>query len=281
MPTTSHGPQAPDPGPDSSRRPDDTIADDTRSERTAELFRRLHATEDDLVRRRLLDEVVLANLRVADAIAGRYRRRGTPSEDLEQVARLALVRAAGSFRPERGHDFLSYAVPTIRGEVRRWFRDHGWMVRPPRRVQEAQLQMTSYAAAFSLHTARDPRIEDYSRDLGLDERTVVEALSANACYTPDSLDRPAAQDASGRGSLGDRLVAQDRELERCEARQLLEPALAGLAPRDRLVLRLRYADGLTQREVGERIGVTQMQVSRILTRVLGQLREELGVAVAA
>lgn len=260
------------PEPDTPAQPDVRRG---RSELTAELFRRLHASEDDLERRRLLDEVIVANLGVADAIAGRYRRRGASVEDLEQVARLALVKAARSFRPDRGHDFMSYAVPTIRGEVRRWFRDHGWVVKPPRRVQEAQLRMTAYAADFAAEAGRDAGIGDYVRDLGLDERTVVEALSVNVCYTPDSLDRP---DVTGPGSLGDRLVGEERELERSEARQVLEPLLARLAPRDRLVLRLRYDEGLTQREVGERIGVTQMQVSRILARVLGRLREELGEA---
>jgi RNA polymerase sigma-B factor len=256
-------------------------APETRSEVTADLFARIAATTDDDERRRLTDEVVLANLGVADAIARRYRRRGTPSDDLEQVARLALVKAARSFSPDRGHDFLSYAVPTIRGEVRRWFRDHGWMVRPPRRVQEAQLRMTPYAAEFALEHGRDPLVADYVRDLDLDEGTVTEALGVNACYTPDSLDRPLDSEDGPRASLGERLVADDGAFEASEARHLLEPLLARLAPRDRLVLRLRFAEGLTQREVGERIGVTQMQVSRIIARLMGQLRDELGVPAAA
>ena len=248
-----------------------------RSELTADLFDRIAATDDPSERARLTDEVVLANLGVADAIARRYRRRGTSTDDLEQVARLALVKAARSFRPDRGHDFLSYAVPTIRGEVRRWFRDHGWVVRPPRRVQEAQLRMTPYAAEFALQHGRDPRAADYVRDLELDEATVTEALAVNACYSPDSLDRPVDPQGDAGPSLGDRLVGEDSAFERCEARHMLEPLIARLAPRDRLVLRLRFAEGLTQREVGEHIGVTQMQVSRIIARVLGQLRVELGV----
>ena len=256
-------------------------SDSGRSEVTASLFARIAESRDELERRRLLDEVVVANLGVADAIAHRYTRRGTPTEDLEQVARLALVKAAGTFQPSRGHDFLSYAVPTIRGEVRRWFRDHGWMVRPPRRVQEAQLRMTSYAGEFALREHRAPRTHDYVRDLALDEATVLEALAANACYTPDSLDRPLNADTAAGPTLGDRLLEDDPEFERAEARHLLEPVLATLAPRDRAVLRLRFVDGLTQREVGEQIGVTQMQVSRIIARLIGQLRDELGVAAAA
>jgi RNA polymerase sigma-B factor len=254
---------------------------DSRSDLTASLFVRIAATDDELERRRLLDEVVLANLGVADAIARRYRGRGTSADDLEQVARLALVKAAASFHADLGHDFLSYAVPTIRGEVRRWFRDHGWMVRPPRRVQEAQLLMTPYAADFALHEGRDPRVADYVRDLDLDERTVVEALRVNVCYSPDSLDRPADTGVSAPVPLGERLAAEDSDFERCEARHMLEPLLAKLPPRDRTVLRLRFVDGLTQREVGERIGVTQMQVSRIIARLLGRLRDELGVVEAA
>ncbi len=254
---------------------------ETRSEVTTDLFARIAASTDELERHRLTDEVVLANLGVADAIARRYRRRGTPTDDLEQVARLALVKAARSFSPDRGHDFLSFAVPTIRGEVRRWFRDHGWVVRPPRRVQEAQLRMTPYAAEFALVHRRDPKPADYVRDLGLDEGTVAEVLTVSACYTPDSLDRPLDTDDGPRATLGDRLAADDDEFGASEARHLLQPVLARLAPRDRLVLRLRFAEGLTQREVGERIGVTQMQVSRIIARLMGQLRDELGVPAAA
>lgn len=255
--------------------------DPTRADTTARLFSQLLECDDAERRRALRDEVVLANLGVADSIARRYSHRGTPSDDLEQVARLALVKAATSFRPELGHDFLSYAVPTIRGEVRRWFRDHGWMVRPPRRVQEAQLRMTSYAAEFALREGRDPRVEDYARDLDLDRGTVVEALSANACYTPDSLDAPREQDGSARSTLADRLVGDDRDFLRSEARHMLGPLVSRLSPRDRMVLRLRFVDGLTQREVGERIGVTQMQVSRIIARLVGRLRAELGVSEAA
>ncbi len=255
--------------------------DPTRADTTADLFRRIAGCDDAEELHALRDQVVIANLGVADSIARRYSHRGTPADDLEQVARLALVKAASSFRPELGHDFLSYAVPTIRGEVRRWFRDHGWMVRPPRRVQEAQLRMTSYAAEFALCEGRDPKVEDYQRDLDLERRTVVEALSANACYTPDSLDAPREQDSSGRTTLGDRLVGDDRDFLRSEARHMLQPLVSRLSPRDRTVLRLRFVEGLTQREVGERIGVTQMQVSRIIARLVGQLRDELGVTEAA
>jgi len=255
--------------------------DATRAERTGELFERLARTGDPAQRRGLVDEIVAANLPVADSIAGRYGRRGTPLEDLEQVARLALVRAAASFRPAMGHDFLSYAVPSIRGEVRRYFRDQAWMVRPPRRVQEAQLQMTPLRESFLQGQGREPVAADYVAALSLDEATVVEVLSVNDCYHPESLEG-SLEDESGDGSsLGDRVGVLESGFDRAEARTMLAPVLARLAPRDRTVLRLRYVDGLTQREVGEHIGVTQMQVSRILQRILDDLRQQLGELEAA
>ena len=253
-----------------------TQSDRTRAERTSALFDSLPQAGDAVERRHLLDEIVVANLSVADAIARRYAGRGTDIDDLEQVARLALVRAVSSFRPALGHDFLSFAVPSIRGEVRRHFRDHAWTVRPPRRVQEAQLRMTPMREAFLQRQGREPTTGEYVAELGLDKPTVVEALLANDCFHPESLEQPMGG-GDAEHTLADRISAHDDDFAVAEARTVLSPVFATLKPRDRLVLRLRYVEGLTQREVGERIGVTQMQVSRILQRVLEDLRCRLGV----
>ena len=255
--------------------------DHTRAERTQLLYDRLDRTTDASERRRTVAEIAEVNLTVADAIARRYAGRGTAAEDLEQVARLALVRAAASFRPDLGHDFLSYVVPSIRGEVRRYFRDHAWMVRPPRRVQEAQLRMTPWREDFLQAHGREPLPADYASALELDLDTVREALTVNDCYHPDSLEQPIGDGDPGQQTLADRVGAQEPGFDLSEARTVLAPALAALAPRDRTVLRLRYVEGLTQREVGEHIGVTQMQVSRILQRVLDELRSRLGALEAA
>jgi RNA polymerase sigma-B factor len=258
---------------------EDEIDDRTRSARTKSLFEERSNTDDPVERHRLLEEIVTINLQVADSLAQRYSARGLPIEDLVQEARLALVRVVESFRPEYGHDFLSYAVPSILGALRKQFRDSGWTVRPPRRIQEAQQAINQCRSDLLQELGREPRMSELAKVLDLDEETVVEALSADGCYTPASLDRPVGGDADaepGGRTLGSVLGSDDPDFASCEARVVLRPLLSKLEDRDRTVLRLRFVDGLTQREVGEEIGVTQMQVSRILSRIFNTLREEVG-----
>lgn len=252
-----------------------TSSSPDRSARTAELFRRCTLEKSGTARRRLQNDVVELNLGVADAIASRYSGRGIPDDDLAQVARGALVKATRSFRPEHGADFLSYAVPCIRGELRRHFRDHGWTVRPPRRVQEAEYRIMEARLRLTHELGREPTTSEYAEELDLDEATVVEALTLDGCFHSESLDRTVSSQEGTQASIGDRLGAEDPEYDRSETRVVLAPMIAALPPRDQTVLRLRFVEGLTQREVGHHIGVTQMQVSRILSRVLGQLREQL------
>jgi len=264
----------------STLSPSRTEVDDrTRSARTRELFAERSSTDDPEVRRQLLDELVTLNLPVADSLAQRYSARGLPLEDLVQEARLALVRVVESFRPEYGHDFLSYAVPSILGALRKQFRDSGWTVRPPRRIQEAQQAINQSRSDLLQQLGREPRVSELAETLNLDEDTVIEALSADGCYTPASLDRPVGGESDGDAgarTLGSVLGSEDPDFASCEARVVLRPLLARLEDRDRTVLRLRFVEGLTQREVGEQIGVTQMQVSRILSRIFDTLREEVG-----
>lgn len=255
------------------------IDDRTRSVRTKELFERRSASTDPVERHELLEEIVTLNLSVADSLAQRYSARGLAIEDLVQEARLALVRVVQSFRPEYGHDFLSYAVPSILGALRKQFRDSGWTVRPPRRIQEAQQAINQGRSDLLQQLGREPRVSEIATALDLDEETVIEALSADGCYTPASLDRPVGGDAdseAGGRTLGSVLGGYDPDFDSCEARLVLRPLISRLSARDRKVLELRFIDGLTQREVGERIGVTQMQVSRILSRIFATLRDEVG-----
>ncbi len=273
MPSVTARPSAPaqDSVPDSSS--------DVRARRTRELFAQVSERAPQ-ARQDLYDELVLLNLPVADALARRYASRGLALDDLTQVARLALVRVVPQFRPEFGRDFLTYAVPSILGALRRHFRDTAWTVRPPRRIQEAQQLMRQLRPDLVQRLGREPTVAEVCAESGLDEETVLEALSVDGCFTPASLDRVVGPgDDLDASPLGDFLGAEDPDLERCEARVLIEPLLHDLDPRDRRVLQLRFVEGLTQREVGEQIGVTQMQVSRILTRVLAGLRERLGELV--
>jgi RNA polymerase sigma-B factor len=244
-----------------------------RAETTAELLQRAGDAEPD-ERAQLLDEVVVANLSVANAVAARYRGRGIAAEDLRQVAYLALVRAAEGFDPESGNDFLAYAVPTMRGEVKRYFRDNGWMVRPPRRVQELQGRISSAQSELAFKLGRPPRISELAEHLGETDDAITEALTSDGCFTPASLDRPVGEDSTA--SLGDALGAEDRGRDAAEARVVLAPVVRQLGDRDRRILMLRFFRGWTQQEIAEDVGVTQMQVSRLLSRILSDLREQLG-----
>ena len=233
----------------------------------------LSATASGDDKRMIEDRIVEVNMQIAVDVARRYRSRGIPIEDLEQVAYLGLVKAARGFDPERATDFLSYAVPTIRGEVRRYFRDHGWAVRPPRSVQQAQARITSVESDLCQQLGRAPRPTEIAEHLGLDLDLVVEALAANGCFAPTSLD---ASSGDHEGGIGDRLGDDDVSFDSAEARVALKPLLAHLDRRERIMLEMRFFKGATQSEIGEVLGITQMQVSRLLSALLARLRDELG-----
>lgn len=248
---------------------------DDRSTRTRDLLEQLHACADDgseAARREFLaEEVVRVNMPVAEGVARRYRNRGIDEDDLRQVAYLGLVKAVRGFDPSYGRDFLSFAVPTVSGEVKRHFRDHGWMVRPTRRVQELLPRIASAREDLQQRLGRAARPTEIAAELMVDVEEVIEALSADGCFTPTSLEAP----AGATGTVADRLWVEDAELERAEARILLDQAMSSLCERDRRIVELRFVNGLTQEQVGAEIGVSQMQVSRLLRRILGDLRREL------
>jgi RNA polymerase sigma-B factor len=225
------------------------------------------ADADELTR-----QLIETNAAVARSMASRYRNRGIDLDDLEQVALLGLTKAAQRFDPSAGHDFLSFAVPTIRGELRRHFRDSGWMVRPPRRVQDLQTRIAAAQEELESRHGRSPRPSEIAEHIGADLSDVVEALAADGCFTPTSLD---AKVADGSSSLGDLLGDEDRALARAEAKVMLDPLLRTLSPRDRRILRLRYFHEQTQQEIADAVGLTQAQVSRVLTRILASMRSQL------
>src|SRR6195952_237014 len=245
-----------------------------RNAHTRELFLQAANATSDEERKQLLESVIVLHVDLAHAEAARYRSRGIPLDDLRQVAALALTKAARGFDVTAGHDFLSYAVPTIRGELRKYFRDHGWMIRPPRRIQELQARINVADGELSRKLGRSPRPVEIAEHLGENPESVIEALASDGCFVPASLDHPAGGD--GITTLGDLLAGEDPEHDASEARLMLGPVVRRLSPRDRRILDLRFYEGLTQREIAVKIGVTQMQVSRLLTRILGQLRNEVG-----
>jgi RNA polymerase sigma-B factor len=251
----------------------DSVADERRRSQTGQLLAAAASAEGE-ERRRALHQVMELNMGVADVLASRYRGRGIAAEDLRQVAHLALVKAVNRFDTERqGAEFLAYAVPTIRGELRRHFRDHGWMVRPPRRIQELQMTLTKASDELTRTLHRSPRPSDLARHLDVTESEVVEALAAEGCFTPYSLEHP---QSLGTGTLGDSEGAEDPGHLAAEAYVIVVPLLRDLSERDRQLIRRRFFDGWAQREIGDELGMSQMQVSRHLTRILANLREKVG-----
>jgi RNA polymerase sigma-B factor len=252
----------------------------TRGERTARLLQ-LAASSPEPARSRIQAEVVELNLVVARSIAHRYRGRGEPLDDLEQVAALGLVKAVRQFDPSHGKDFLSYAVPTVSGEVKRHFRDHSWMVRPPRRIQELQPRIEAATDLLRSQLNSSPTVVDVAEYLAEDSETIVEALTCDGCFTAASLDGAltTASDDHGTSLLG--VIGQDDDgYALCEFRTDLEPALDVLSPRDRHILARRVNDGWTQQEIADELGMSQMQVSRVLSKIRSLLRDALHVAVA-
>jgi RNA polymerase sigma-B factor len=245
-----------------------------RARRTGELFRQVAETDDPAHRHALLDEVVLINRCVAEAVAARYRGRGVPQEDLEQSAFEGLVRAVHKFDPTVSPDLLTYAVPTIRGMVQRWFRDQSWMVRPPRSIQEMQWKVSRSASRLAQELGRDPSREEIRADIGCTADDVSEAVQALGCFRPSSLDRPLS--GANNTTLGDAIAdQQEHPYDAADARAILGPALQCLPARDRRVLHLRFVEERSQKEIGAELGITQTQVSRLLSRILRDLRHQL------
>ena len=241
---------------------------------SAELLRRAARETDPLERKRLQDEVVVLHMGLARAIAARYRGRGIAEDDLIQAASMALLKAARNFDADRGVEFLSYAVVTMKGEVKRQFRDFGWMVRPPRPIQKLQADLSRADGELTHRLGRSPTVAEVAAHLGVAEEDVVEALSADGCFTPTSLDTPVGSE--GTGVLGELLADDNSAMNEAEARVMLAPAVRALPERDREILYLRFFKQQTQSQIAREVGVTQMQVSRILARVLIQLRGQLG-----
>jgi RNA polymerase sigma-B factor len=221
----------------------------------------------------LLDEVVLLNAPVARSIASRYRSKGVDADDLEQVAYLGLVKAANGYRLDASTAFLSYAVPTIRGELKRYFRDCAWTIRPPRRVQEMQGSIAAAEPELIQQLGRVPSDEETAEALGTDAAEIAEASSVRGCFSTLSLDAPGTPE--GGTSLLDAVADAEPGYDLVEDVHTLTPAVASLGDRDKRILELRFRNGLTQEEIGAELGVSQMQVSRLLRGILDRLRTEL------
>jgi RNA polymerase sigma-B factor len=229
-------------------------------------FREYAESKDPALR----EELVTAHIGLAEYLARRFTNRGEPLDDLVQVASLGLLKAVDRFDPERGLEFSTYATPTIVGELKRHFRDKGWAVRVPRRVQELHLRLGSVVSVLSQELGRSPTIGEIAQAASVSEEDVLEAIEAGHAYRFTSLDAPSGSD--DEGTLATQLGEEDQALIDSEHRVALSPLIARFPPRERTILHLRFFEGLTQSEIAGRLGISQMHVSRLLARSLAQLR---------
>lgn len=235
---------------------------------TKELFRRLRETGDPDVRATLAQ----LHLPLVEYLARRFKDRGEPVEDLVQVGSVGLLKAIDRFDVDRGVEFSTYATPTIVGELKRYFRDKGWAVRVPRRLQELSLRMNKIVAQLTQELGRSPTIPELARSAEVSEEEVLEALESGQAYSTTSLDAPSGDDDDAPERV-ERMGDEDAQLENLEYFASLAPLIEQLPERERRILYLRFFQGLTQSRIADEVGISQMHVSRLLSRILTFLRE--------
>jgi RNA polymerase sigma-B factor len=244
-------------------------------EATRTAFERLgRLPPGDPERAPLRDELVRLNLPLVEHLARRFCNRGEPLDDLTQVGTIGLLKAVDRFEPQRGVEFSTYATPTIVGEIKRHFRDRGWSIRVPRRLQEMRLELVSATADLTQHLGRSPTVAELAQRLKVDQDTILEGLESANAYSTLSLDAPDTRDDIS-ATMAEALGIDDDALGHVEDRESLKPLLAGLDPRDRKILLLRFFHGMTQSQIAIEMGMSQMHVSRLLSRTLVRLREGL------
>jgi len=210
---------------------------------------------------------------LAQRLARRFRDRGEPVDDLTQVALIGLVNAVDGYDPARGCEFVGYATPTIVGEIRRYFRDKGWRIKVPRRLQELRMQVNRAKVELSQTMSAEPSVADLAKYLDIEPSEVLEAIEASRVYSPLSLSAPAGGD-NERG-VADHLGDDDRGMEAVDNRESVKPLLAALPDRERKILTMRYFGEMTQSQIAQELGISQMHVSRLLTQTLAKLRDQL------
>jgi RNA polymerase sigma-B factor len=241
------------------------------------LLKRLAALpEADPTRAGLRETAIEAWLPLARHLAQRFHGRGEPLDDLVQIATIGLIKAIDRFDPEYGNDFAAYAVPTIVGEIKRHFRDRTWDIRVPRRLQELKLDINEATATLAQRLGRSPTVADIASYLDRSEDEVIEGLESARAYSAVSL-QTLVGTSEDSTELGDLLGADDNEMELAEFRASLGPALETLSPREQRIVLLRFFGNLTQTQIAERVGISQMHVSRLLARSLAALRGQLAM----
>lgn len=222
------------------------------------------------------DEIVTMHLPLVQHLARRFRDRGEMQDDLVQVGTIGLIKAVDRFDPDRGVEFSTYATPTILGEIKRHFRDRGWSIRVPRRLQEMRQQIGMATAELSQKTGRSPTIRELAEYLEVDEDDVIEGIESAQAYSTLSIDAGGGGgDDDDSSSISDTMGSEDEALEGVEYRESLKPLLAKLSERERQIIMMRFFKNMTQAQIAEEVGVSQMHVSRLLNKALAELREGL------
>ena len=222
-------------------------------------------------RSKLVDQ----HIGLVEFLARRFKNRGEPLEDLVQVGTIGLLKAIDRFDLDREVEFSTYATPTIVGELKRHFRDKGWAVRVPRRLQELHLELQKVVGHLGQEIGRSPTVAEIAEAASITEEEVLEGLEIAQAYNFTSLDAPVDADESGSTSFGEQIGVEDEQLANLEYRASLAPEMQKLPEREQKILYLRFFKGLTQSEIADRLGISQMHVSRLLNRTLAQLREAL------
>ncbi|MPZ74259.1 MAG: SigB/SigF/SigG family RNA polymerase sigma factor [Nitriliruptorales bacterium] len=244
------------------------MINEDRRAHTKQLFLRLRDTGDPHVR----DELAQLHLPLVEYLAKRFKDRGEPLDDLIQVGSVGLLKAIDRFDLDREVEFSTYATPTIVGELKRYFRDKGWAIRVPRRLQELSLRLNKLVAQLTQDLGRAPTVPELAKAAGVSEDEVLEALESGQAYSTTSLDAPSGDDEDAP-MRGDRIGEEDLRLDNLEYFASLAPLIEQLPERERTILYLRFFKGMTQSKIADHIGISQMHVSRLLTRILEFLRE--------
>ena len=241
-------------------------------EEVRELFRAYQDSRDEEERGELRERLVEQFIGLVEFLARRFKNRGEPVEDLVQVGTIGLLKAIERFDLDREVEFSTYATPTIVGELKRHFRDKGWAIRVPRRLQELHLELTKIVGQLGHDLGRSPTVAEIAEAAGASEEDVLEGLEIAQAYNFTSLDAPIESGEGNSISFAEQLGTEDEHLENLEYRASLAPEMAKLPERERRILYLRFFKGLTQSEIADRLGISQMHVSRLLNRTLIQLR---------
>ena len=240
-------------------------------DRTRELFRRYKEQGDSEAR----DQLIMSHLNLVRFLASKFKNRGEALDDLIQVGTIGLIKAIDRFDPERGLEFTTYATPTIMGEIKRHFRDKGWSVRVPRRLQELSAKVNQVTDELTNQLQRSPSVAEIAESLGVSVDEVLEAMESSSAYSSVPLEGGGSSDDEEAPSVIDHYATEDADLAASDDRIVLEEAIADFSPRERDVIRMRFVDGLTQVEIAERLGVSQVQVSRLLRRTLRRIQDKI------